>query len=92
MKFISFKKWLNENQSDGITVLLPGGFKPMHIGHIDLVRRYAEHPDVKEVKVLIGPGIRNGINQEVSLEIAKKLRQESIIDILLMGHINWWLF
>jgi hypothetical protein len=45
----------------------------MHIGHVDLVRRYATHPDVKEVKVLIGPGVRNGITQKESLQIAKEL-------------------
>lgn len=76
MKFIPFKTWLNENKKDGITVLLPGGFKPMHIGHVDLVRRYAEHPDVKEVKVLIGPGVRNGITQKESLEVANLLLQD----------------
>ena len=73
MKFINFKTWLNENKKDGVTVLLPGGFKPMHIGHVDLVKRYATHPDVKEVKVLIGPGIRNGIDQNLSLKIAEEL-------------------
>jgi hypothetical protein len=73
MKFTNFKTWLNENVKDGVTVLLPGGFKPMHIGHVDLVKRYAEHPDVKEVLVLIGPGVRNGIDQTVSLKIAKEL-------------------
>jgi Family of unknown function (DUF6267) len=73
MKFAGFDNWLNENTKEGIIVLLPGGFKPMHIGHVDLVRRYAEHPDVKEVKVLIGPGIRNGIDQNLSLKIAEEL-------------------
>jgi nicotinamide mononucleotide adenylyltransferase len=76
MKFTSFKFWLNENAKDGVTVLLPGGFKPMHIGHVDLVRRYANHPDVKEVKVLIGPGVRNGITQKESLEVAKELLKD----------------
>jgi len=71
--FISYTYWLNEKSNEKITVLLPGSFKPMHIGHVDLVKRYAKHPDVKEVKVLIGPGIRNGINQKSSLEIAEEL-------------------
>lgn len=73
MAFIRYKDWLNENKTESVTVLLPGGFKPMHIGHIDLIKRYATHPDVKEVKVLIGPGVRNGITQKESLEIAKEL-------------------
>lgn len=73
MKFTTFEKWLNENKQNGVTVLLPGGFKPMHIGHVDLVKRYATHPDVKEVKVLIGPGVRNGIDQKISFRIAHEL-------------------
>jgi len=73
MKFTSFKFWLNENKKDGVTVLLPGGFKPMHIGHVDLVKRYATQPEVKEVKVLIGPGVRNGISQKESLDVTKLL-------------------
>lgn len=73
MKFISFKNWLNENEKATVTVLLPGGFKPMHIGHVDLVKRYADLPEVKKVIVLIGPGVRNGIGQKVSLEIAQEL-------------------
>jgi predicted nucleic acid-binding Zn-ribbon protein len=73
MSFISFKSWLNENVSGNVTVLLPGGFKPMHVGHVNLIKRYATHPDVKEVKVLIGPGIRDGITQKESLMIAEEL-------------------
>ena len=73
MKFTTFESWLNENEKGKVTVLLPGGFKPMHIGHVDLVKRYATHPDVKEVKVLIGPGVRNGIDQKISFKIAKQL-------------------
>ena len=34
-----------------ITILFPGGFKPVHGGHINLIQKYSEHPDVKEVKI-----------------------------------------
>lgn len=74
--FISYKTWLNEKISDGITVLFPGSFKPMHIGHINLIKRYLDHLDVKEIKVLIGPGIRNGITQKEALEIATLLLKD----------------
>jgi phosphopantetheine adenylyltransferase len=76
MTFISFENWLNENVKDDITVLLPGGFKPMHIGHVNLIKRYAEYPDVKEVKVLIGPGIRSGITQKEAVEVANLLLKD----------------
>lgn len=73
MKFISFKNWLNEEKNQKVIILYPGSFKPIHYGHIELIKRYASHPDVKEVKVLIGPGIRNGIDQKISFKIANQL-------------------
>ena len=48
----------------------------MHGGHIGLIKRYAEHPYVKCVKVLIGPGVRNGITQEIAYNIANLLLED----------------
>ena len=74
MKFKGYKSWLNETAEDsGVTVLYPGGFKPMTGGHLELIQKYAEHPDVKEVRVLIGPGVRDGITQEKAFVIADRL-------------------
>jgi len=73
MHFKSYKNWLNENEKQGVVVLFPGGFKPLTAGHLGLIKRYTEHPEVKEVRVLIGPGIRNGIDQKLSLKIAEEL-------------------
>lgn len=74
MKFKGYKSWLNESAEDsGVTVLYPGGFKPMTGGHVDLIKKYAENPDVKEVRVLIGPGVRDGITQEKAFVIADRL-------------------
>jgi len=56
-----------------ITVLFPGSFKPMTRAHVALIKRYEDNPNVKEIKVFIGPGIRNGITQEISKKIADKL-------------------
>ena len=74
MSFKGYKSWLRESIEDtGITVLYPGGFKPMTGGHLELIQKYAEHPDVKEVRVLIGPGVRDGITQEKAFVIADRL-------------------
>jgi hypothetical protein len=73
MKFISFNNWINENKKDNIIILLPGSFKPMTAAHVQLIKRYLYHPDVKEVKVLIGAGTRNGITQKESKQIATLL-------------------
>ena len=48
----------------GIIVLLPGGFKPPHGGHLDLAMKYAALPQVSEVRILIGPKGREGITRE----------------------------
>jgi len=56
-----------------VCVLFPGSFKPIHGGHLSLIKRYSENPKVKEIKVLVGPGIRNGITQPVAVKIAKRL-------------------
>lgn len=58
-----------------VTVLYPGGFKPAHEGHLDLIRRYSKHPEVNEVWVLVGPGIREGISQSVAVQILEKLTE-----------------
>lgn len=57
----------------GITVLIPGGFKPPHAGHLDLVNKYAAYPEVDEVQVLVGPSERDGITRAQSLKVWKAL-------------------
>jgi len=63
---------LKEEES-GITVLMPGGFKPPHGGHLELAKRYADLPQVSEVQILIGPATRDGITRDQSLKIWKLL-------------------
>lgn len=63
---------LNE-VGQGIIVLLPGGFKPPHAGHLDLAKRYASQPNVSEVRILIGPKERDGITRDQSMAIWKAL-------------------
>lgn len=56
-----------------ITVLLPGGFKPPHAGHLHLAKAYAALPEVKEVQILIGPTPRDGFTREDSIAIWREL-------------------
>jgi hypothetical protein len=58
------------------TVLIPAGMKPMHGGHLHLIREYANHPDVKEVRVIIGPAGREKIDQELAVSIAEYLTKD----------------
>lgn len=54
---------------DKITVLFPGGFKPLTGAHLALAQRYAESPEVQRVIMLIGPKDRDGITREKTMEI-----------------------
>ena len=60
-----------------ITVLLPGGFKPPHAGHLHLAKAYANLPEVKRVLVMIGPKSRDGFTREDSMAIWKQLLKNS---------------
>jgi hypothetical protein len=73
MNIPKIKSWINENNQNGVTVLLPGGFKPTTGAHLELIRRYSQNPVVKEVKVIVGPKTRNGIDQNLGVKIAQNL-------------------
>ena len=89
MSFKSIKNWLaEESQYDkGVTVLYPGGLKPMTGGHLDLIRRYAEDPAVDVIRVLIGPGVRGGIDQDRAARIAERLTSD--IDKVIVEKVQW---
>lgn len=59
--------------TEGITVMLPGGFKPPHEGHLQLAKGYEELPQVQKVIILIGPKDRDGITVQDSKAIWKTL-------------------
>jgi hypothetical protein len=65
----------------GITVLLPGGFKPPHAGHLQLANAYAKNGKVDKVIVMIGPKERDGIGADKSTEIWKMLPIDKKVEI-----------
>ena len=78
--FKSFDNWLEGNSKDsnngGVTVLFPCGVKPIHGGHLDLIKRYNDNDLVKEIRILIGPGTRDGIDQELAFKTAQIFIQD----------------
>jgi hypothetical protein len=64
-----------------ITVLFPGGFKPLTGAHLELANRYAADPNVNRVILLIGPKDRDGITREKSIEMFDILNSNSNIEI-----------
>jgi hypothetical protein len=66
---------------DNVTVLLPGGFKPITGAHMQLAERYADNPQVSQVIMLIGPKERDGITRSDSQQIFELLNSNSKIKI-----------
>jgi len=63
----------NKLRMKNTIVLFPGGFKPLTGAHISLIQRYAKLPNVKQIKLLVGPKERDGITQDTAIHIAKML-------------------
>lgn len=66
---------------DKITVLFPGGFKPLTGAHLALAQRYAQDPQVGRVILLIGEKPRDGITREKTIEIFNLLNSNPKIEI-----------
>lgn len=66
---------------DRITVLFPGGFKPLTGAHLELANRYAQSADVDRVILLIGPKERDGITREQTINLFNVLNNNPNIEI-----------
>ena len=61
---------LNEDTTPGKTALFGGGFKPPTRGHLEVVTQgLKDNPEVDEVYIFVGSGVRNNISQEESIKI-----------------------
>ena len=66
---------------DKITVLFPGGFKPLTGAHLALAQRYAESPNVERVIMLIGPKDRDGITREKTMQMFELMNNSTKIQM-----------
>jgi len=67
---------LNEAESDVITALFGGGFKPPTKGHLEVVlKAIQDNPEIDQVYIIVGAGVRNGISQEQSVKIWEKYKK-----------------
>ncbi len=64
-----------------VTVLFPGGFKPITGAHMALAQRYAQNPNVDKVIMLIGPKERDGITRDTSIKMFNLLNRNNNIEI-----------
>lgn len=60
-------------KNNKVTVLFPGGFKPMHAGHLNIIRDYLAHPDVDKIRLFVGQKTRDGLTTTDGIRIAKIL-------------------
>ena len=62
----------------GYIALMPGGFKPPHKGHFELVKAYAEDPAVNRVKIMLGPTTRTSTDKSLTIsnKISKNIWEE----------------
>ena len=63
--FESWRQYVIE-QEQKYVILIPGGFKPPHRGHVFLINEYATHPDVEEVVVFVGSSVRMSDDKSVT--------------------------
>lgn len=73
----------SENTCDDVTILYPGSFKPLHAGHLNLIHKYLEQSNIKQIILFISPGSRDDIDPETSYKIAKKLIHDKRVKIIL---------
>jgi len=66
---------------NNVTVLFPGGFKPITGAHMALAQRYAQNPSVNKVIMLIGPKERDGITRDTSIKMFNLLNRNNNIQI-----------
>lgn len=52
---------------EDVIALFPGSFKPPTVAHYEIARKYALHPRVKQVIVIIGPGIRSSDDRTINI-------------------------
>tara|TARA_A100001015_G_scaffold179887_1_gene200072 strand:- start:2550 stop:3161 length:612 start_codon:yes stop_codon:yes gene_type:complete len=70
--FESWRQYLAEQEQKYI-ILVPGGFKPPHKGHVFLIEEYASHPDVEKVVVIFGSTPRRSDDNSIVIDVEKTI-------------------
>ena len=74
-------KKLNESVEQ-ITALFGGGFKPPTKGHLDVVLNgLKQNPEINNLKIIVGGGVRDGITQDQSARIWELYRDIGFIPV-----------
>ena len=71
--FESWKSYLTEQEQKYI-ILIPGGFKPPHRGHMFLINEYAKHPDIERVIIIVGSSPRSSDDNSIVIDVDKSIK------------------
>ena len=69
------------DNDEKITVVIPGGFKPPHRGHVEMINHFANLPNVEQVIVFMGSKPRMSDDKSVVVSKEKALKLFNIFDL-----------
>jgi phosphopantetheine adenylyltransferase len=75
----SIQESLNNNEK--ITVVIPGGFKPPHRGHVEMINHFANLPNVDEVIIFTGSKERQSDDGSVVITSEKARKLFNLFDL-----------
>ncbi len=79
--FRTYGEKLQEQADEKITVVIPGGFKPPHRGHIEMINHFANLPEVGEVIVFTGNKPRMSDDGSVVVTKDKSIQLFNLFDL-----------
>ena len=69
------------DNDEKITVVIPGGFKPPHRGHVEMINHFANLPNVSEVIVFTGTKPRESADGSVVVTKDKSIQLFNLFDL-----------
>ena len=72
---------LQEQENEKITVVIPGGFKPPHKGHVEMINHFANLPEVDEVIIFTGTKPRMSDDGSVVITKDKSIQLFNLFDL-----------
>jgi hypothetical protein len=71
----------SSNNDEKITVVIPGGFKPPHRGHVEMINHFANLPNVDEVIIFTGSKPRESADGSVVVTAEKARKLFNLFDL-----------
>ena len=72
---------LQEQANEEVTVVIPGGFKPPHRGHVEMINHFARLPNVSKVIVYMGSKPRQSADGSVVITKDKSIELFNLFDL-----------